>query len=219
MFPRQPFATNAIYHSVTEPHHVMLLQAIYSCVKDGMTFDQCVWPCFTLLPTHLILNVSYEPFSLWGDKGEAHPRRTFSVRQIAFAPEPFGFKRWYCSCYGCTYGLMADGAKSLQVIQSALSSPTVHRLDVVDLPEITFNGSPDHLVQLQKHGEKNLWASKYPLRFLSYCTAKKKKKTRNCSRVLSYINISSFPSSGSTDTVQPSNLLKLHMYTPLPVKY
>lgn len=84
MFPRQPFATNAIYHSVTQPHHVMLLLAIYSCVKDGMTFDQCVWPCFTLLPPHLILNLSYEPFSLCGDKREAHARHTFNVRQIAF---------------------------------------------------------------------------------------------------------------------------------------
>lgn len=111
MFPRRPFATNAIYHSVTEPHHVMLLQAIYSCVKDGVTFDQCVWPCCTLLPPRLILNLSYEPLSLWGDKGEAHPQRTFSVRQIAVAPEPF--KRWYCCCYGCTYSLMADGAKGL----------------------------------------------------------------------------------------------------------
>lgn len=89
MFPRQPFATNAIYHSVTQPHHVMLLLAIYGCVKDGMTFDQCVWPCFTLLPPHLILNVSYEPFSLCRDKREALARRTFNVRQTAFCPWAF----------------------------------------------------------------------------------------------------------------------------------
>lgn len=62
MFPRQPFATNAIYHYVIQPHHVMLLQAIYGFVRDGMTFDQCVWPCFTLLPAHLILSMSDEGF-------------------------------------------------------------------------------------------------------------------------------------------------------------
>ena len=89
MFPRQMyslFATNAIYQYVTQPHHVMILQAIYSFVRDGTTFDQCVWPCITLLPPHVILNMKDEAFSLYGDKGEVHPLCTLSVRQIAFGP-------------------------------------------------------------------------------------------------------------------------------------
>lgn len=76
------FATNAIYQYVKEQHHVMLLQAIYSFVRDGMTFDQCVWPCITLLPPH----VSDEAFFLCGDKGAVHPLCTLNVGQIAFAP-------------------------------------------------------------------------------------------------------------------------------------
>lgn len=73
---------------------------------------------------------------------------------------------------------MADGAKCLQVIQRALSSPTVNRLDVVNLPEITFNGSPDHLVQLQKHGKKKPVSIKVPseIFIILHWTAKKKKK-------------------------------------------
>lgn len=48
----------AIYQYVPQAH-VMLLLAIYSFVKDGMTFDQCVSP---LLPSHMILNMSDEAF-------------------------------------------------------------------------------------------------------------------------------------------------------------
>lgn len=93
---------------------------------------------------------------------------------------------------------MADGAKGLQVIQRALSSPTVNRLDVVDLPEIAFNGSPDHLVQLQKkktkNGEKKPVSIKVPSEiFIILHSTAKKNKTCNCSRALSYINVPSFP--------------------------
>lgn len=44
---------------------------------------------------------------------------------------------------------MADGAERLQVVQKALSSSTVHRLDVVHLPEVALYRVTDHLVQLE----------------------------------------------------------------------
>lgn len=50
------------------------------------------------------------------------------------------------------YRAVADGAKRLQVVQKALSSSTVHWLDVVHLPEVAFYWVTDHLVQLEhKH--------------------------------------------------------------------
>lgn len=42
MFPGRPFSTNPIYQYVIRPHHVMILRAIYSFVRNGGTFDQCV---------------------------------------------------------------------------------------------------------------------------------------------------------------------------------
>lgn len=73
---------------------------------------------------------------------------------------------------------MADGAKCLQVIQRALSSSTVDWLDVVDLPEITFNRSSDHLVQLKEHGTSCEHQS-ISLRFYLHLTVKKQTKTAN----------------------------------------
>lgn len=67
-------------------YHVMLLQAIYSFVRDGMTLDQCVWPRIILLPPLMILNMSDGAFFLYRDKGEVYPLCTLNVRQIAFAP-------------------------------------------------------------------------------------------------------------------------------------
>lgn len=43
---------------------------------------------------------------------------------------------------------MADSAECLQVVQRALASSAVDWTDVVNLPEIPFNRSSDHLVQL-----------------------------------------------------------------------
>lgn len=54
----------------------------------------------------------------------------------------------------CTYGLVADGAKRLKVVQRALSSSAVDWPNVVDLPEIPFDRSADHLVQLETHTER-----------------------------------------------------------------
>lgn len=51
----------------------------------------------------------------------------------------------------CTYGFVADSAECLQVVQRALASSAVDRTDVVNLPEIPFNRSSDHLVQLEAH--------------------------------------------------------------------
>lgn len=49
---------------------------------------------------------------------------------------------------------MADGAERLQVAHKVLSSSAVVRLDVVDLPEIPFDRSVDHFVQLETHREE-----------------------------------------------------------------
>lgn len=46
------------------------------------------------------------------------------------------------------YHAVADGAERLQVVQKALSSSAVHRLDVIHLPEVAFDWVTDHLVQL-----------------------------------------------------------------------
>lgn len=54
----------------------------------------------------------------------------------------------------CTYGLVADGAERLKVVQRALSSSAVDWPNVVDLPEIPFDWSADHLVQLETHTER-----------------------------------------------------------------
>lgn len=95
------------------------------------------------------------------------------VRQNGFCPPALSVpSAGVASCYGCTYGLMTDGAQCLQVIQRALSSSTVDRLDVVDLPEITFNGSSDHLVQLKEQGTSREHQS-VPLRFYLHLTVKK----------------------------------------------
>lgn len=44
---------------------------------------------------------------------------------------------------------VAGCAQGLQVLQGALSSSTVHGLDVIHLPELPLCRAPDHLVQLQ----------------------------------------------------------------------
>lgn len=44
---------------------------------------------------------------------------------------------------------VAGCAQGLQVLQGALSSSTVHGLDVIHLPELPLRRAPDHLVQLQ----------------------------------------------------------------------
>lgn len=76
--------------------------------------------------------------------------------KLLLPPKPFGFKSWCCGCYGCCDAECAHTAlwqtvQCLQVVQRALASSAVDRTDVVNLPEIPFNGSSDHLVQLEAH--------------------------------------------------------------------
>lgn len=49
----------------------------------------------------------------------------------------------------CTYGLVADGAEGLQVVQRALAPAAVDWLDVVYLPKVALHWSADHLVELR----------------------------------------------------------------------
>lgn len=96
-----------------------------------------------------------EAFFFYEDKR----RGTLNVTQIAFAPS--ALKAGVCGplrvrrCGVCTYGLVADGAERLQVVQRALSSSAVDRPDVVDLPEIPFDRSADHLIQLETQTERS----------------------------------------------------------------
>lgn len=62
---------------------------------------------------------------------------------------------WVLRCGVCTYGFVADCAECLQVVQRALASSAVHWTDMVDLPEIPFDRSSYHLVQLEAHPECN----------------------------------------------------------------
>lgn len=48
----------------------------------------------------------------------------------------------------CCSHPMADGAKGLKVVQGTLSSPSVHRVNVVHLPELSLHGTLYHLIQL-----------------------------------------------------------------------
>lgn len=113
-----------------------------------------------------------------GIKKRPHPLWTWNVRQIAFGPlsplwllKPVLRLLRVQQCGARTYSLVADGAESLQVVQRALSSSAVDRPDVVDLPEIPFDRSAYHLVQLETHTEwdnERPGITEYPWMFFSH---------------------------------------------------
>ncbi len=63
------------------------------------------------------------------------------------------------------YHPMADGTKGLKVLEGTLSSSSVHGVNVVHLPEMSFNRTLNHFIQLQHANTDNVRQIKYIFKY------------------------------------------------------